>query len=247
MRFPFVTGNGTPLPAELRGSVLLLGNFDGLHLGHRQLLDLTRDLGRPLSILQCDPHPQLFFRGLSRFLISPGLAQRHLLAKAGVAVVHAPRFDAGFAALSPKDFLRLHVVEALGAVAVVAGPDFRFGARRAGDLEDLRHFGREFGFAVLQAPEQLLGGRRVASTDIRIAIRSGLIGLAGRLLGRPWLTEILPSWRFADNQCLPPAGSWHVRLLDGEGADLGETVLHLEVSGRAQMIAPPVTRLLEWN
>lgn len=243
---PVVTGTGAPLAAGLRGSVMLLGNFDGLHLGHRQLLELARELGRPLSILQCDPHPQIFFRGPSRLLISPGLAQRHLLAEAGVAVVHAPRFDSGFAALSPAEFLRLHVVEAVGATAVVAGPDFRFGAGRSGDLDDLRRFGRAHGFAVLQAPEQTVGGQRVASTDIRIAIRSGLIDLARRLLGRPWMTEILAGWRFADDQCLPPPGSWRVRLLDADSVPLGETELHLEPSGRARMAAPPATRLLEW-
>lgn len=192
----------------------MLGNFDGFHLGHRALVAMARRIacGRPVAVMSCEPHPRAFFGtqdGPFR-LASPDSKQR-LLAGQGVDFVFSPRFDAAFAGLSPAEFAREVLAGALGVSAVVAGADFRFGRGRAGDMEMLAALGRRHGFGVHAAPEVAAGGDRISSTRIRAAIRAGDLAGAGRLLGAPWLAEVL---RGADGRlhlhpglCRPRAGS----------------------------------------
>lgn len=246
---PFVSDGRTALPASLRGSVLLLGGFDGLHLGHATLVDLARQraarAGAPLAILQCDPHPRLHVQGPSRFRIAAGPAQARLLAAAGMDLVFSPRFDAAFAAQTPEAFIRDALVRHLGVSAVVAGADFRFGADRAGDVDRLR--GQAF--TLIVAPDVRLGPTRVSSTAIRHAIRAADLRGAVRLLGHPWITAIRRDgdlWRFEPDQCLPPSGDWPVRALDGQGRELARARLALLADGTARLDAPPTTVLLDW-
>jgi riboflavin kinase/FMN adenylyltransferase len=176
--------------------------------------------------MSCEPHPRTFFGvqdGPFR-LASPDSKQR-VLAGEGVDFVFSPRFDAAFAGLSPEVFAAEVLAGALGVSAVVAGADFRFGRGRAGDMQRLAMLGQDYGFHVHTAPEIAAGGERISSTRIRAAIRSGDLAGAGRLLGAPWLVEVL---RGADGRlhlhpslCRPEAG---VFLAAPEGYEEREPV-----------------------
>lgn len=254
-RPPFVTEGTVPLPAALAGSVMMLGSFDGMHRGHRHLLALARaEADRrcaPLAILQCDPHPRAFFAGPSRFRISPGAAQRHLLQEAGIDLIFAPRFDAGFAAIPPAAFVTALLAGRLGVAALVAGGDFRFGHMRTGDVALLQALAARGGPGLIVAGDQMQDGARISSSAIRAAISAGDLARASILLGRPWLTEVRPDpagrdWQFLPDQILPPPGSWRVMARDGAGLPLRGATVALAPHGRLRAALPAATRLLDW-
>ncbi|TMV57700.1 hypothetical protein FGG78_37030, partial [Thioclava sp. BHET1] len=197
-RLPVRLDGAAPAPPALRGGVLLLGSFDGLHAGHRALFALARRqaqaLGAPLGVLQCDPHPRQFFRAETGFRIACGAVQDALLTAAGVDYLYAPRFDAAFAGLTAERFVTDHLVARLGVVAVVSGTDFRFGRGRGGDVTTLARLGRSHGFAHL-CPAEVCddrSGARISSTLIREALCRGDLATATRLLGRALVTEVRP-------------------------------------------------------
>lgn len=251
-----MTDGTAPLPAALRGAVMLLGAFDGMHLGHRALLDAGRAeadrRGAPLAILQCDPHPRAYFAGPSRFLIAAGPAQRLLLAGAGIELIYAPRFDAGFAATSAESFVRNQLCARLGLAAIITGHDFRFGAGRQGDVALLSRLGPEL---TVVADRHAEGGR-ISSSAIRTAIAAGEIARANRLLGHDWLTAITPAvidpapgrfWQFAPDQILPPCGRWRVTALDAQGQPLARLPIRLGPDATAQGPIPGKTHFLSWQ
>lgn len=255
MPFAPLIDDGTAfVPAWLRGSVMLLGSFDGMHRGHAALLAAglgkARRGGVPLSILQCDPHPRAYFSGPSRFRVSTGAAQLNLLATAGIDLVYAPRFDAGFAATAPEDFVAQHLLGRLGVTGVVTGRDFRFGHKRSGDVALLETLSERLPFGLIVIDDEMAGGRRISSSSVRAAIAAGDIGTATQLLGHDWLTQVHTAggswWRFSSDQILPPPGLWSVAALDVAGNYLADCHLQLEPDGRAQMPAPIHTAIIRW-
>ncbi|AMY70468.1 Bifunctional riboflavin kinase/FMN adenylyltransferase [Frigidibacter albus] len=249
-----MTDGTAPLPAGLRGAVMLLGSFDGMHRGHAALVAAGRAeaarRGAPLAILQCDPHPRAHFAGPSRFRICPGLAQARLIAEAGIDLIYGPRFDAGFAVTPAEGFVTDLLLARLHIGGVIVGNDFRFGCARKGDPGLLRALGTRHGFSVTVVADELAGGSRVSSTAIRAAITAGRIDEAQRLLGHVWTTQIWRSatgWRFADDQILPPSGIWPVTALDGAGRPLTAARLVLGQGGTACADLPAQTALLSWQ
>jgi len=249
-----VADGTAPLPAGLRGAVMLLGSFDGMHRGHAALVGAGRAeaarRGAPLAILQCDPHPRAHFTGPSRFRISPGLAQERLIAGAGIDLVYAPRFDAAFAATPAERFVTDLLLARLQIGGVFVGNDFRFGCSRRGDPALLRALGSRHGFSVTVVADEVAAGVRVSSTAIRGAIAAGRIDEAQRLLGHVWTTQIRRSpagWHFAEDQVLPPPGLWPVTALDGSGHPLAAARLMLGPDGHARADLPPQTALLAWH
>lgn len=251
----FIHDGFRDLPNELRGSVLLLGNFDGLHLGHRALLaEASRQAhatGRALAILQFDPHPRHHFRGEQGFLISGPTVQRRLLAEAGIDMIYAPRFDAMFAAQPADVFVTEHLVARLGISAVVTGDDFRFGQHRGGDVALLKAMGEASGFVthvVGECRDQNGYGMRISSSRIRTAIASGRLDDAQRLLGRPFETAIETGpygWRFDPMQILPPDGIFIVESRGTTGRRLGRKIV---LKGRRPEVRLPVgTTALLWH
>ncbi|MCA0921285.1 hypothetical protein [Pseudooceanicola nanhaiensis] len=250
---PQVDG-ATPVPAHLRGAVLLLGNFDGMHRGHRALLQEGRDLagGAPLAIMCADPHPRAFFDPeLPPMRLSCAAARRRLFAEAGFDYVFAPRFDAAFAGQEPADFVHDLLVARLGVSAVICGDDFRFGRRRSGDAALLDRMGRENGFGLRAVAEVQDAGRRISSSFIRALVARGDIAGAVHLLGGPWLTPVRPwgldCFRFEDEQMLPPAGAYHARALDAEGHLLSEGEITLDHARQVRAALPRDTRFLSWT
>jgi riboflavin kinase/FMN adenylyltransferase len=241
---------------DLRGSVLLLGNFDGLHLGHQALFSLaarrSKKTGSPLAILQFDPHPRHYFRGEQGFLISGHTVQRRLLAEAGIDLIYAPVFDARFAGQPAESFVLDHLVTRLGISAVVTGADFRFGQFRAGDVPLLQAMGRICGFSthvVGECRDRRGEGGRISSSQVRQFIRSGRLDVAERLLGRPFETAIEAGptgWQFDPMQILPPNGIFMVEARGAAGRRLGRRMLVLK-GRRPEARLPAGTLTLLWR
>lgn len=173
------------------GVAVAIGNFDGVHLGHRALLAAARERAAALGVrsaaLTFDPHPAALLspRGAPPRL---GSIERRLelIASCALDVAVVEPFTHELAALSPEDFVEQILVHALGARAVVVGYDFRYGCERAGSIDSLREHGARAGFEVVVVDPVELEGAPVSSTRVRQALREGDVALAARLLGRAW-------------------------------------------------------------
>jgi riboflavin kinase/FMN adenylyltransferase len=183
------------VPDAFRGAVVAVGNFDGVHLGHRALIAeaemLAGERGAPLAVLAFEPHPQEFFHpSAESFRLTPFRTKARLLAELGVDAMFALPFDAQMAARSAQDFVLDVLVKGLGAGCVVVGRDFQFGRARAGDATVLAYMGQMEGFGVeLFDPVAVEGMEKISSTRIRSALKGGRPEEAARLLGHYWTVE----------------------------------------------------------
>ncbi|MEO7478609.1 MAG: bifunctional riboflavin kinase/FAD synthetase [Lysobacteraceae bacterium] len=178
------------------GSVVCIGAFDGLHLGHRALVDRAvaraRELGVEAVALSFEPLPREFFAGaqhppqLLPSRLSLPRAKFEGLRTLGADRVGLLRFDARMAAMSAQDFVDRVLVQRLHAREVWVGPGFRFGHGRAGDLGLLRAMGERHGFVAHAIEPVLLDGERISSSAIRALLAAGDLDAAARLLGRPY-------------------------------------------------------------
>lgn len=185
------------VPANLRGAVIALGNFDGVHLGHRAVigktLGIAAETGAPSAVLTFDPHPRRYFRPDDPFFeLTPGEAKARPLSGLGLDGLFILKFDADIATLSAEDFVETVLVGGLGISHVVVGYDFLFGKGRLGDAALLQRLGAEsgFGVTVLEAvhPDEN-NELPYSSTTIRDHLRSGRIAEAAAMLGYPWEIE----------------------------------------------------------
>ncbi|MGZ3421948.1 MAG: bifunctional riboflavin kinase/FAD synthetase [Polyangiales bacterium] len=179
--------NAPPAP---RGRVIVIGNFDGVHRGHQQVLAKAAPKhGEELAVLTFEPHPAAVLGASAPPRLTRLARKVELLERHGVDTVIAQRFDARFAALSPEAFVDEVLVRALSARVVVVGWDFRFGARRAGDVEKLRALGKEGGFTV-EVQEMVADAKGpLSSTRVRDALAAGDLDDARAVLGRPHAIE----------------------------------------------------------
>ncbi|HOL64503.1 MAG TPA: bifunctional riboflavin kinase/FAD synthetase [Accumulibacter sp.] len=174
-----------------QSTVLTVGNFDGVHLGHRALLARLRAVavqtGLPSAVLTFEPHPREFFAPDSAPARLSTLREKlELLADDGVDLVHVCHFNARFAALTAEEFIERVLVDALHVRYLLVGDDFRFGARRVGDFVLLQRAGERYGFRVEAMESVVAAGERVSSSGVREALQSGQIDRAAQLLGRPY-------------------------------------------------------------
>jgi riboflavin kinase / FMN adenylyltransferase len=178
-----------PRAARLE-TAIAIGSFDGVHLGHQAILAhvtrKARSLGLQAAVLTFEPLPREFFRPAAAPPRLASLAERlDLLARAGIQVAYVQRFDERFAAIGAGEFEE-RLRGGYGARWVMVGEDFRYGARRMGDLQSLAEAGRRLGFEVAVIPAIAAGGERISSTRVREALREGNLAEAARLLGRPY-------------------------------------------------------------
>ncbi|MFD1195559.1 bifunctional riboflavin kinase/FAD synthetase [Seohaeicola saemankumensis] len=172
-----------------RGASAAIGNFDGVHLGHRAVIDMARKAGdaisAPLGVMTFEPHPRQFFApDAPAFRLMSREARAHRLEKLGVEKLYELNFNAVLSSLSPRDFAQRVIADGLGLKHVVIGADFCFGKGRAGTAQHLVDFGAEMGFGVTIA--QLLegdSGSAVSSTAIRNALTDGKPRDAAAMLG----------------------------------------------------------------
>lgn len=168
---------------EDRGASAAIGNFDGVHRGHQAVIDLARGRG-PLGVVTFEPHPREFFAPDAPPFRLMGLeARAERLASLGVERLFVLPFSKELAALSPEAFCADVLAGALGLSHVVVGADFRFGAKRAGDVAALREAGGRLGFGVTAAELLSSGGGEVSSTAIREALTEGRMEDAAQMLG----------------------------------------------------------------
>jgi riboflavin kinase / FMN adenylyltransferase len=181
---------GIPARAE-QSSVLTIGNFDGVHLGHQALLRRLRDKARacalPAVVLTFEPHPREFFAPAEAPARLASLREKLLLLEAaGVDRVHVCRFNRQLASLTADQFIERLLVRGLGVRHLFIGDDFRFGRQRQGDFALLQTAGESFGFRVDAMPTLDVAGERVSSSALRCALAEGDMNHAARLLGRPY-------------------------------------------------------------
>ncbi len=225
-----------PLPQDLRGAAVALGNFDGVHFGHRAILAAARAAGGRLGVVTFEPHPRSVLRPPARpFRLTSATSKAQALADVGVELLVEVPFTLEFAKLPPEDFVRKVLVDTVGAGHVVVGFDFRFGAKRAGTAATMRALGERYGFGVTVVEEvQAKDGASFSSTAIREHLREGHPLEAARMLGHWWEIDGIvaagqqrgrtigfPTANLSLGDLLEPAlGVYAVRCSIGEGENL---------------------------
>ncbi len=180
------------IPATLRGGVVAVGNFDGVHRGHQALFDHARSearrLGAPAVALTFEPHPRTVFRPeVPVFRLTTVAAKARLLAALGIDGLVVAGFDRAFAAIAAEDFVNTVLRDQFALKAAVVGHDFHFGKGRSGTPDVLRAAGERLGFSVaVIEPIGDADGTLLASTDVREALTRGDVARANRLLGYRW-------------------------------------------------------------
>jgi riboflavin kinase / FMN adenylyltransferase len=182
---------GAPRAADRRPTALTIGNFDGVHCGHRALLErvvaVASERALVPAVMTFEPHPREFFapdRAPAR--VANLRDKLGALRAAGIERAFVMHFNARFAALSPDDFIERMLVDACQVRWLLVGDDFRFGARRAGDVPLLQQLAPRYGFEVEQLASVRAEGERISSSAVRDALRAGDFVHAERLLGHPY-------------------------------------------------------------
>lgn len=168
-----------------------IGNFDGLHLGHKAMLarlqDVARARGLPTCVLSFEPHPREFFAPEQAPARLSSLREKaECLQRLGIDRLHVFRFDRAFSSLTAEAFIEEVLGRTLQARYVLVGDDFRYGAKRAGDFALLKEAGKSLGFDAEFLPTVEVSGERASSTAVRQALAAGELEHAARLLGRPY-------------------------------------------------------------
>ncbi|WP_373355854.1 bifunctional riboflavin kinase/FAD synthetase [Pseudoroseicyclus sp. CXY001] len=206
------------LEDDARGAAVAIGNFDGVHLGHRSVIDTARDeaerMGVPLGVLTFEPHPrEVFAPDAPPFRLMNAETRAHRLQKIGINYLYELPFTKALATLTPDEFARDVLAGQLGVGHVVVGADFRFGQNRAGDIAMLTELGQRYGFGVTAAPILELGGMEVSSTAIREALTEGRPRDAAAMLGH---------WHRIDGEVIRG---------DQRGRELGFPTANLAIGG----------------
>jgi riboflavin kinase/FMN adenylyltransferase len=180
-----------PVPDQLRGAIIALGNFDGFHLGHQKVVaeavEWARAEGRPAIVATFDPHPVRHFAPhVPPFRLTTLDQREELFAAAGADAMLVFHFDNELAGTSAEDFVTKLLSERLGAAGVVTGEDFTFGKARGGNLQLLRDVGAKCGITARAVGPVMDGKLVVSSSRIRDALKAGDCEEAARLLTRPF-------------------------------------------------------------
>ncbi len=181
---------GIPLAAS-SPLALTIGNFDGVHLGHRAMLDELARAAQRLKVPSCvmifEPQPREFFAPDQAPARLTSLREKlELLAQSGLDRAHVCRFNYAFAQIAAEAFIERVLVHGLGVRWLQVGDDFRFGSRRAGDFVMLKREAPRLGYEVQSLPSVMVDGIRVSSTAVREALAGGDCARAARYLGRPY-------------------------------------------------------------
>ena len=201
-----------------KGACVAIGNFDGVHLCHRSVLDLTRDAAEaaeaPLGVTTFEPHPRAFFQpDAPPFRLMNADTRAHRLEKLGVDHLYELPFTAELSGLTDQQFVDQVLVWGLGVRHIVVGEDFRYGKGRSGDIDTLRAAGETAGFGVTAAPLVSDAKGEFSSTAIRQALTDGTPDEAARMLGH---------WHRIDGR---------VQKGDQRGRDLGYPTANLSMEG----------------
>jgi riboflavin kinase / FMN adenylyltransferase len=174
--------------AALKPASIALGNFDGIHLGHQQVLQPILTNSPHPTVVSFSPHPREFFTGKSLQLLTPIAEKAEQLEKLGIKQLILLPFDDRLSALSPQDFVEKILIGKLQAVKISVGADFRFGSQRQGDARQLKAIASQYGTIVEIVDLKHHDGeeQRISSSLIRQALSEGNILKANQMLGRPY-------------------------------------------------------------
>lgn len=181
-------------PDRLRGCAATIGKFDGVHLGHQQIVQQLKSRAAALGVVSVviviEPHPEEFFAASQERDCPPRLSEApekvELLRALGVDYVYLLRFDAELSSQSPQLYIEQRLIAGLNVKSLIVGSDFRFGHKRAGDFALLRHYGGQHGFEVLQTESCFYGDVRVSSTYVRECLARADFDTVKALLGRQY-------------------------------------------------------------
>lgn len=223
------------VPPGFGPSIVAIGNFDGVHRGHRQILGSVVEEAQRRELCSVavtfDPHPDRFLRpDGAPHLLTPMDERVRLLEQTGVDAVLVLPFDEALARLSPREFVERVLVETLRARGMHEGANFRFGHRAAAGVKELADFGAEFDFGVTVHKAVCVHGLEVSSSAVRERVAAGDLKRARWMLGRPFAVrsrqkrdrgvgsrELVPTINLADYEGLLPAfGIYVTRLWVGE-------------------------------
>ncbi|MEN9219155.1 MAG: bifunctional riboflavin kinase/FAD synthetase [Gloeomargarita sp. DG_2_bins_126] len=192
----------------LTPTAIALGNFDGLHRGHRAVIDpILSEPTLVATVVTFRPHPVEYFSGQPRALLTPLPEKQEILAGWGVQQLVLLTFDRDLAQLPPQEFFREIVLEQLQARRVSVGFDFCFGRERRGNAELLRQLGQAAGVTVTIIPECRLEGERISSSRVRELLLAGQPESVQRLLGRPYqlIGKVVPGQSLGQRLGFPTA------------------------------------------
>ena len=250
------------LAKALTPTAVALGNFDGLHLGHQRVIQPILDSTEHIysTVVTFDPHPQEFFTGQRRPLLTPLDEKVQQLARLGVEQLVLLPFNGELAALSPQEFVEKILLQQLRAQQISVGEDFCFGKQRRGTAIDLKAIASTFNIPVTMVPLHTCEGDRISSSSIRRALEQGDLEQARALLGRPYtLTGYVvkgqqlgrkigfptANLQLPTEKFLPRQGVYAVRVL-GEDSSLG--VMNIGNRPTVNGIHPSVeVHLLDWS
>lgn len=179
------------LPEDLNGSVLAIGNFDGVHKGHQAVIlaaqEEAKRLQAPAAVMAFEPHPRQFFSpGKTLFRLTDERKKLSLFAELGLDLAVILPFDASLAALSAQDFVKTILVDGLAVRHVVTGYDFYFGKDRQGTPEVMKQLAQAHGFGVTVVEAEKSDGQAYSSSHIRDCLRNGEPDKAADMLGYWW-------------------------------------------------------------
>jgi len=170
-----------------------IGNFDGVHVGHKKIISAVKEEAQQLGISSCvitfHPHPQKILQNIDIPLLVPIRERLKLLEKEGVDVVACYTFTKDIAKIPAKDFITDILIGKLNLKHLIVGPDFSFGRKREGNLDLLNEMGKEYGFDTKVVETALIEGEIVSSTSIRNLLREGNVVKAGKFLGYNFYIE----------------------------------------------------------
>jgi riboflavin kinase/FMN adenylyltransferase len=225
------------VPDDFGPSVVTIGNFDGVHIGHREIMRrvmaLARERNLIATVLTFDPHPaRVLAPDRAPKLITTVPQRLRRLEREGIEAALLLPFSLEFAGLSPEQFAREVLANTLKARVVLVGEDFRFGYRQSGNIDTLRELGEQFGFDLqpVKAVTGELGGKpgRISSTRVRELVAAGQVSRACRIMGEPFALEgavvsgqgigskkTVPTLNLAaENELLPKTGVYVTRTRD---------------------------------
>ena len=179
---------------EIKGSVIVLGNFDGFHKGHQIVVGragkLARDINADLSVLVLEPHPRSYFNpAQDDFRLTSFRTKTHLLENFGVDNLFVLPFDEKLSKCSAEDFIKKILIDKIGIVHVFVGYDYHFGAGRKGNPELLQQMGHKAGFGVTIVEKIMDGDHIYSSTNIRDSFKEGDVRCGADRLGHWWHVE----------------------------------------------------------
>lgn len=177
---------------DLKKSVVTIGNFDGVHLGHQKIFEIALDQAKKnkceMTAYSFRPHPQIALRPEKKFkLLTTYEEKASILEKLGVDLFIEQPFSREFSTISPKEFFEKILKEKFKASVIVVGYDFSFGKERAGHLDTLQKFCTDAGIVLIVVPQQKVGEEVVSSSKIREYLSAGDVSQAAKLLGRQFV------------------------------------------------------------